>query len=77
MAKTQKMISAPTLRPHLLFFFGYEMYQIHQQCPVWVYLKPLLVQKDSVIRVLPVVYETLVLRGFVSVLESLDLCKWV
>lgn len=71
------MISAPTLRPHLLFFFGYEMYQIHQQCPVWVYLKPLLVQKDSVIRVLPVVYETLVLRGFVSVLESLDLCKWV
>ena len=71
------MISAPTLRPHLLFFFGCEMYQIHQQCPVWVYLKPLLVQKDSVIRVLPVVYETLVLRGFVSVLESLDLCKWV
>lgn len=71
------MISAPTLRPHLLFFFGCEMYQIHQPCPVWVYLKPLLVQKDSVIRVLPVVYETLVLRGFVSVLESLDLCKWV
>lgn len=29
------------------------MYQIHQQCPVWVYLKLLLVQKDSVIRVLP------------------------
>ena len=52
------------------------MYQIHQQCPVWVYLKLLLVQKDSVIRVLPVVYKTLVLRGFVSVLESLDLCKW-
>lgn len=71
------MIPAPTLRPHLLFFFGCEMYQIHQQCPVWVYLKLLLVQKDSVIRVLPVVYETLVLRGFVSVLESLDLCKWV
>lgn len=52
------------------------MYQIHRQCPAWVYLKLLLFQKDSVIRVLLVVYETLVLQGFVSVLESLDLSKW-
>ena len=71
------MISAPTLRARLLFFSGCEMYQVRQQCPARVYLKPLLVQKDSVVRVLPVVYETLVLRGFVSVLESLDLCRWV
>lgn len=58
------------------FLFGCEMYQIHPQCPVWVYLKLLLFEKNSVIRVFSIVYEKLVLQGFVSVLESLDLCKW-
>lgn len=52
------------------------MYQIHPQGPVWVYLKLLLFEKDSVMRVFSIVYEKLVLQGFVSVLESLDLCKW-
>ena len=35
-----------------------------------------LFEKDNVISMLSIVSKTLVLQGFVSVLESLDLCKW-
>ena len=45
--------------PASLFLFGCEMYQIHPQCPVWVYLKLLLFEKNSVIRVFSIVYESL------------------